>query len=128
MTPIWYAIIPLYLSAWVVVPATLVWALRRWWKSQPRFELPAWRSYLAFGAFSLGGLSVVLWILLVIWAFARGGFRFYDPLLLRCYGIGLLLGLGGFVCSLPSKGKLRWPACFISFAMVFMWFVAASME
>jgi hypothetical protein len=70
----------------------------------------------------------MLWFALVAWAVARGGFPFYDPVLLRCYGIGLLLGLGGFVTSLPGKGKLRWPACFISFAMVFMWFVAASGE
>jgi len=55
-------------------------------------------------------------------------FLHYDPFLLRCYAVGLLLGLIGFVLSLPGKGKLRWPACLISFAMVFMWLVAASME
>jgi hypothetical protein len=121
-------LIPIYLICWVLVPGTFGWALRRWWKSVPRFELPIWRSRLALGAFSLGGLSVLLWFFLVIWAVARGGFRYYDPILLRCYGVGLLLGLGGFVLGLPGKGKLRWPACLISFAMVFMWFVAASME
>jgi hypothetical protein len=120
-------LVPLYLICWVLVPVTLGWALRRWWKSEPRFELPTWRSRLALAAFSLGGLSVVLWFVLVIWARARG-FRHYDPILLRCYGVGLLLGLGGVVSSLPGKGKLRWPACLISFAMVFMWFVAVSME
>jgi hypothetical protein len=123
-----YVILPLYLLGWVLVPVTVAWAIRRWWKSEPRFELPAWRSYLALTAFSLGGLPVLLWFVLVIWAVSRGGFRFYDPTLLRSYGIGLLLGLGGFVASLAGKGKLRWPACFISFAMVFMWFVAASGE
>jgi hypothetical protein len=120
-------VIPLYLLCWVLVPVTLGWALRRWWKSEPRFELPLWRSQLAFAAFSLGGLSVMLWFVLVIWARLRG-FRHYDPILLRSYGVGLLLGLGGFASSILGKGKLRWPACLISFAMVFMWFVAASME
>jgi len=122
-----YFIIPLYLVCWVLVPVTLAWALRRWWNSQPRIELPTWRSYVAFTSFILGGLSVLLWIVLVIWA-RVAGFRHYDPILLRSYGVGLLLGLAGFVLSFPGKGKLRWPACFISFAMVFMWFVAASME
>jgi hypothetical protein len=79
-------------------------------------------------AFSVGGLSVVLWYFLVAWAVLRGGFRYYDPFVLRCYAVGMLLGLGGIVLGLPGKGKLRWPACLISFAMVLMWFVAASME
>src|SRR5882724_4884520 len=120
-------VIPLYLLCWVLVPLTLAWAFRRWWKSEPRFESPAWRSQVALAAFSLGSLSVALWVVLVIWA-RIGGFRHYDPILLRCYGVGLVLALGGFVSSLPGKGKLRWPACLISLAMVFMWFVAASME
>ena len=81
---------------------------------------------MALAGFSLGGLSVVLWFVVVIWALARG-FRYYDPILLRCYSVGLLLGLSGFVLGLLSKGKLRWPACFISFAMLLIWFVLASM-
>jgi hypothetical protein len=121
-------LIPLYLVCWVLAPVTLGWAFRRWWRSEPRFELPVWRSQLAFAAFSLGGLSVTLWFVLVIWSMARGGFPYYDPILLRCYGVGLLLGFGGFLFGLPGKGKLRWPACLISSAMVFMWLIAASME
>jgi len=121
-------VITLYLICWVIVPVTVGLALRSWWKSEPRWELPLWRSRLAFAAFSLGALSVVLWFVLLIWARVGGGFPFYDRVLLRCYGLGLLLGLGGFVLSLPSKGKLRWPACFISFAVVFMWIVTSSFE
>jgi hypothetical protein len=83
---------------------------------------------LALMAFGFGGLSLLLWLALILWALFHGGFRYYDPFLLRCYGVGLLLGLGGLVLSLPGKGKLRWPACFISSAMMFLWFVAASME
>ena len=128
MSPIWYIIIPLYLACWILVPIAAVWAMAIWLGSETKFEAPRWRSYLATGAFGLGGLSVLLWFFLAIWAFLRGGFRFYDPVLLRSYGIGLLLGLGGFITSLPGKGKLRWPACFVSFAMVFMWLIAASME
>ena len=121
-------IVALYVICWLLVPIALAWAFIRWWRSNPRFVMPQWRSRLALAAFVTGGLSVLLWIFLAFWARLRGGFRYYDPILLRCYGIGLILGFTGFISSLPAKGKLRWPACFISGAMVFMWLVAASME
>ena len=120
-------IVPFYVLGWLLVPVTIGWAILRWWASESKFESPQWRSSLAFGAFGLGGASALLYFVLVLWAVIKP-FRFYDPFLLRCYGVGLLLGLVGFLLSLPGKGKLRWPACFISFAMAFMWFVAASME
>ena len=128
MSPIWYLIITLYPACWVLVPVAAVWAIRRWRKSESKLETPRWRSLLAFVAFGMGGVSALLWFALAFWAVAIRPFPFYDPFLLRCYGVGLLLGLVGFILGLPGKGKLRWPACFISFAMVFMWFVTASME
>jgi hypothetical protein len=83
---------------------------------------------LAFGAFAVSTLSLFLWITVAIWAVFRGGFRYYDPVLLRCYGIGFLLGALGFFASFPGKGKLRWPACFLSFLMAALWVIAASSE
>ena len=118
---------PIYLI-WGVVSVTLAWALRRWWKSPPRWELPIWRSALAFAAFNLSGLSVALWFALVIWALVRGGIPALDPTLQRCYGVGELLGLCGIVLALPGNGKLRWPACLVSFVMVFMWLQASAYE
>src|SRR5215472_12588409 len=128
LSPVWYIIIPLYLVCWVLVPAAVVWAIRRWRKSESKFEPPRWRSALALAAFSLGGASALLWVVLALWSIVIRPFPFYDPFLLGCYRVGLLLGLVGFVLGLPGKGKLRWPGCFISFATVFMWFVTASME
>jgi hypothetical protein len=113
---------------WGLVSVTLVWALRRWWKSGLRWELPVWRSRLAFAAFSLSGLSVALWFVLAIWSLTRGGIPALDPTLRHCYSAGELLGLGGFVLGLPGAGKLKWPACCISFAMVFMWLSASFFE
>jgi hypothetical protein len=128
VTLIWYAIIPLYIASLVLVPVGAVWTIRKWRKSEIKFEAPRWRSSLALVAFSLGGASALLWFALALWANVIRAFPFYDPFLIRCYGVGLLLGLVGIVLGLPGKGELRWPACFISFAMVFMWFVTASME
>ena len=113
----------------VFVPAALlVWAVHRWVHSKPMFELPHWRSYTAFAAFSLGGTSVLLWVFLFAWSLVRGGFPFYDPILLSAYRWGLLLSLAGLVISFPGKGKLRWPACGLSSLMLFLWFMAAEGE
>ena len=119
--------IPLYLL-WVLVSVTLAWALRRWWKSAPRWELPLWRSRWALAAFSLSGLSVALWFALVIWALVGGGIPARDPTLQGCYTVGKFLGLSGIVFALLGNGKLRWPACLISLVMVFMWLEASAFE
>jgi hypothetical protein len=118
---------PIYLL-WGFVSVMLAWALRRWWKSEPRWELPLWRSRLAFAAFSLSGLSVGLWFALVIWALVRGGISALDPTLQGCYTLGKFLGLSGIVFALLGTGKLKWPACLISFVMVFMWLQASALE
>jgi len=106
----------------------LAWAIERWRRAERRFESPVWRSYFATGAFGLGALSFLLWIAVAIWARARGGFPYYDPILLRCYSLGFLSGAVGFLASLPGKGKLRWPGCFLSFLMAVLWVLAAEAE
>jgi hypothetical protein len=116
------AIVPLWIACWVLAPLLFGWAIWRWWRSKPRFELPLWRSRLALAAFGLGGLSLLLSYFVVIRgqvAIARGS-RYYD--LLPFDGLGSLLGLAGAVTSLAAKGNLRWPAFFISAAMVLIWY------
>ena len=112
------ALVPIYLACWALSPVVLGWAIRRWWKSVPRFETPNWRSRLALAAFSLGGLSLALWYILTIRGLVRGA-RYYDAIPLD--GWGSLAGLAGFLCSLPAKGNLKWPAFIVSAAMVFVW-------
>ena len=121
-------LITLYIISWVAVPVGLAWTIWIWWRSSPKVESPKWRSYLGLAAFSLTGISALLFLFLAIWARVRGGFPFYDPVVLRCYRVGFILGAGGFILSLLGKGKVRWPACVISFAMMFMWLVAAAGE
>jgi hypothetical protein len=121
-------LITLYIISWVAVPVGLAWTIWTWWRSSPKVESPKWRSYLGLTAFSLAGISALLFLFLAIWARVRGGFPFYDPVVLRCYRVGFILGAGGFTLSLLGNGKVRWPACVISFAMMFMWLVAAAGE
>jgi hypothetical protein len=106
----------------------LAWSVRRWLRTTPRIVLPAWRSYFAFAATSLAGVSVLIWILMGIWAHTIGGFPFYDPILMRLYALGFLTGCAGLAAGLLGKGKLRWPACGVSALMTFLWLAAMSGE
>src|SRR5579859_5754319 len=108
--------------------ALLAWAIWRWALSVPKFPAPAWRTYLALVSTALAGISVLLWITIGIWARVIGGFPFYDPLLMRFYGLGFLTSSVGLVTALTGKGKLRWPACCVSALMTFLWIAAASGE
>jgi hypothetical protein len=106
----------------------LAWALWRWLRTAPRIVEPAWRSYVAIGAIGLAGASSMLWLISLFWAKVLGGFPFYDPVLLRFFGLGGLTGLAGLVMTFVGKGKLKWPACALSLLMVLLWCMAAMGE
>jgi|SRR5215467_2771503 len=109
-------------------PAILIWALRRWWRISPRISEPAWRSYLAIGAIGFAGISSLLWLVSLIWARVIGGFPYYDHVLLGFYRWGGWTSTVGLFISLIGKGKLRWPACGLSFLMELFWAMAAMGE
>ena len=126
----WYFLIrvillPLLLGLPVLM---LVWALWRWWHTAPLIIQPAWRSYVAFIAITLGGISSLLWLVSIVWAGVIGGFAYYDPVVLRFYRWGFFTGVAGFLISFAGKGKLRWPACGLSFLMAMLWMMAATSE
>ena len=106
----------------------LAWAIWRWLRTPPRIVEPAWRSYVAFAAISLAGVSLLLWLISVIWARVIGGFPYYDPVLLHFYRWGGTTSLFGLLVSFAAKGKLRWPACGLSFLMTLLWAMAAMGE
>jgi hypothetical protein len=103
----------------------LFWAVWLRAHSTPRICTPAWRSYLAFAATAFVSLSVLLWVVSLLWARVIGGFPFYDPALLRFYRWGFLTSLAGLLTSVVGKGKRRWPSCGLSALMAFLWFAAA---
>ena len=116
------ALAPIYVAYLVLAPIALGRAAMLWWKSKQRFEAPKWRSRLALVAFSLGGLSLVLWYALMIRGLVGEG-RFYDAIPFD--GLGSCSGLVGFLASFPARGKLRWPACIVSAAMTVIWVLPA---
>jgi hypothetical protein len=82
-------------------------------------------------AWTLALASAVLYFGSIVWANVRGGFRFYDPVLMRIYGYGTLLSLRGIVFGLLSvwRGrKVRWGAGALSIVMTALWFIAAMGE
>jgi|ERR1700722_2967100 len=110
---LWLPLLILFWSVWLRA------------RSTPRISTPAWRSYLAFAATAFVSLSVLLWVVSLLWARVVGGFPFRDPALLRFYRWGFLTSLAGLLTSIVGKGKLRWPSCGLSVLMAFLWFAAA---
>jgi len=123
-----FLFLPAYLVCSVLAPVVFVWAGWRWWKTKPKFEEPLWRAYWGLAAFGLGGLSLLVWMISIVWALAVAGFPYFDPGLLQFYRTGLYLGLAGVFASIPGQGKLRWPACVISFIMAVLWVLTASRQ
>jgi hypothetical protein len=67
----------------------------------------------------------------VFYSLTTGGFRFYDPTLLKLYRSGLLLGLGGLVFALVgvwNRNSLRWHAPALSLSMLLLWLIWLSSE
>lgn len=108
--------------------AILIWAIQRWFRSSPRIVDPAWRSYVALVAISLAGISSMLSLTTYIWARVIGGFPFYDPVHLSLMRWGILTSFVGLIVSFVGKGRLRWPACGVSFFMTLLWTMAALAE
>ncbi|HWX55837.1 MAG TPA: hypothetical protein VN176_14710 [Verrucomicrobiae bacterium] len=111
-----------------VLPATLIWGWARWVRApRPRTLVPV----LAFVGFLLVTVSALLAISTLLYARIAGGFRYYDPALMRIYGCGLVLSLAGGAVALrgvwrPSPVRWHAPAC--AFGMFVFWLMAAASE
>jgi hypothetical protein len=95
----------------------------RWWHDKgPRSLI----STLSFIGFVLATTSALLAVLTVI-----RGFPYYDPLLLRIYGLGALLSFAGSVFAMigvARRGPLRWHAFACAMGTLLFWFVSAALE
>ena len=83
------------------LPALMIWGWARWFRrTQPR-TLPPILSLIGFTFATASGL---LGVSSVLYAHARGGFPYYDPLLMRIYGWGGMLSLSGIVFGVGGCG------------------------
>jgi hypothetical protein len=83
---------------------------------------------LSLTGYALGTLSALLAIGLLVLSFVRGGFPYYDPLLLRFYRWGLSISVISFLigcAGMWKKGALRWHAPGLATSMLLVWFIWA---
>src|ERR1700739_4293558 len=111
-------------SMYMVMPVVIVWGWLRWKKrTQPRNVF----STLSLIGFTFATASGLLAVFSIAYAIAFR-FRFYDPTLLKIFGLGFLLSLVGFlfaVCGAWRPNPLRWHAPAGAAGMCLFWFVAA---
>lgn len=121
-----FLFIPAYLICSLLAPIIFAWALWNWRRLEHRVESPDWRDHTGLAAFGMAGISLVVWLVSVAWALAVTGFPYYSPMLMRFYRFGLYSGVVALIACVPAKGKLRWPAAFISFMIIVVWVLTAS--
>ena len=115
---------------WFDIPILiiLVWGWTRWASHrQPRGR----QSILALMGFTLASASGLLAISSMLYAYVVGGFRYYDPLLLRIFVCGGLLSAAGTVFAIAGareSSALRWHAVGFSAGMLLFWFMSAPGE
>ena len=115
---------------WFDIPILiiLVWGWTRWASHrQPRSR----QSILALIGFILASAAGLLAISSMLYAYVVGGFRYYDPLLLRIFVCGGLLSVAGIVFAIAGareSSALRWHAVGFSAGMLLFWFMSAMGE
>jgi hypothetical protein len=86
---------------------------------------------LSLLGFMLASASALLAVSAIAYSLIRGGFRYYDPVLMRIFGVGSLLSLGGLVFGLAGvwrPSSLRWHAPVSAIATLAFWIAAATGE
>jgi hypothetical protein len=114
------------LAGYLLPIPSLIWAWVLWFKSEPRFVAPVWRSVLAFSGLivvSAVGLFVVLVLFYANslsepakYSFAVASSRF-----------GFLASALALLLSLVGKGPVCAPVALASFGLASFWVIALAM-
>ena len=110
------------------LPVMLIWGWIRW-VGRPRLLNIA--SILSFSGFFLANASALLAISAMFYAFFVHGFEFYDPRLMRIFGWGILLSLGGLILGVAGvwrQSSLRWHAPVCALCTLAFWILAMAGE
>ena len=81
--------------------------------------------------FSLATVSALLALGAFIYGMATGGFRHYDPRLMRIYALGCLLSLAAVIMGIAGVRRphpLRWLSPFCALGTLLFWFISMSLE
>jgi len=68
---------------------------------------------VALLGFILASASALLAVSAMAYSLMRGGFPFYDPLLMRIFGVGGLLSLGGLVFGVGGAWRAKLSAAVV---------------
>jgi hypothetical protein len=117
------------LGVYLAAPALMLSGWIRWVKRRGDKQEPF--SILAFIGFAFASASFLLALGTIIAAHLKGGFPYYDPLLLRIYGWGLLLSLAGILFGMAGvwrSSAMRWFAPALAFVMFLFWLFRVAAE
>jgi hypothetical protein len=122
------SIAALFLVGYLLTPVTLIWGWARWMLKPKSRSVMA---VLSFIGFTLASASALLALSAAAYSLCVGGFQYYDPRLMKIFGIGFLLSLSGLlfgVVGVWRASSLRWHAPACSIATLAFWIVAAAGE
>jgi len=124
-TSVQVTVVILFLAGYVLSPVMLTWGWVRWFR-QPKLRTVT--AILSLLGFTLASASALLAVSAIAYSLMRGGFPYYDPLLMRIFGVGGLLSLSGLilgVCGVWRTSSLRWHAPISATATLAFWIAAA---
>ena len=118
-------VVLLWVAGYVLSPVMLVWGWARWFRQPKLKTLPAILSLLGF---ILASASALLAASAVAFSLMRGGFPYYDPVLMKIFGVGGLLSLSGLLFGVGGvwrASSLRWHSPLSAVATLAFWIAAA---
>lgn len=118
----------LIVGGFVGAPTLLVWGWFRWMLRPKQRDLC---SILSVAGFLFATASGLLAVSSVMYSVGVGGFRYYDPRLLKIFRWGLLLSLVGVVLGISGvwrPSSTRWHAPASAVGTLMFWIMAISWE
>ena len=85
------AVVILFVAGYLLSPVMLTWGWVRWFR-QPKLQTVT--AILSLLGFILASASALLAVSAMAYSLIRGGFPYYDPRLMKIFGVGGLLSLG----------------------------------
>lgn len=119
------AVVILFVAGYVLSPVMLTWGWVRWFR-QPKLQTVT--AILSLLGFILASASALLAVSAMAYSLISGGFPYYDPRLMKTFGVGGLLSLGGLVFGVGGvwrASSLRWHAPVSAMATLAFWIAAA---
>jgi hypothetical protein len=114
------------LAGYLLPIPSLIWAWLRWFKSEPRFVAPAWRSVLAFSGLILVSASGLFVVLVFFYANSLREPAKYS-LAVTSSRFGFVASALALLLSLVGKGPVCAPVALASFGLGALWVIALAM-